>query len=85
MYLEFKLPHGGGGSAASHCLALIRKRLIEWSEQHDVRYVDKVHKHTLRVTFDNDKLYHFFLMSWNTDDDYWFTPTIIDPMKIDKY
>ena len=85
MYIEFKLPHGGGGSAASHCLHLIRKRLVEWSQQHDIRYRDKVYKHTLRVTFDEDKLYHFFLMSWNNNNDYWFTPAIIDPMKIDKH
>jgi truncated hemoglobin YjbI len=72
MYIEFKLPHGGGGSAAGHCLQLIRKRLIEWSEQHEIRYVDKVHKHTLRVTFDNDKLYHF-LSGWTGGPDL-YTP-----------
>jgi hypothetical protein len=86
MYLEFRLPMGAGGMAAAHLSSKLRAALEKWATQHDVKYRTKVHKYTLRVTFDNDQHYTFFLTSWDSSiQNGWFKPEIIYPDKVDRY
>jgi hypothetical protein len=70
MYIEFTLPTGAGGMAASHALAMIRDELYDWAAKYDVEYKTKVFKYTLRVTFDSDELYTLFGITWNPDRKY---------------
>lgn len=84
MYIEFPLPHGAGGAAAGMALVILRQKLVRWSEQHNITYTAKIYKHTYRISFDDDRMYSFFISSWNTEGRHWFTPVIKDPMKIDR-
>ena len=64
MYIEFILPSGSGGMAAGHVNAALNRALNEWSIKHDIAYAAKVVKYTKRVTFDSDKHYTVFAMTW---------------------
>lgn len=85
MYLEFRLPSGAGGAAAGFALQMLRQKLQKWSKQHNISYTSKVHKYTYRISFDDDAHYTFFMSSWNNEDNIWYKPKIIDPMKIDRF
>lgn len=64
MYIEFVLPTGAGGMAAGHVNAAINRALKEWSIKHDIAYSTKVVKYTKRVTFESDKFYNVFALTW---------------------
>ena len=64
MYIEFSLPTGAGGQSAQYVNALLTRNLNTWSAQYDVPYIKKIHKWTVRVTFENDKYYDFFALTW---------------------
>lgn len=66
MYIEFTLPQGAGGMAASIANHEIGKCLQEWSDKYGgIPYRKKNIKYTVRVTFDDDKYYDFFAMTWS--------------------
>lgn len=67
MYIEFNLPAGAAAQAAGHANYIISKELEAWSEKYQIPYITKNVKYTKRVTFENDKHYSLFAMTWNTD------------------
>lgn len=65
MYIEFRLPTGAGGMAAQYTNSVLNRNLHEWSERYGIPYNKKIHKWTVRITFDDDKFYDFFAITWN--------------------
>jgi len=65
MFIEFQLPTGSAGMAAGMMLQTIKRELTQWSERYDIPYTSKTVRYTHRVCFEEDKLYEFFVMSWN--------------------
>jgi hypothetical protein len=65
MFIEFQLPTGSAGMAAGMMLQTIKRELAKWSERHNISYTSKTVRYTHRVCFDEDKMYDFFVMSWN--------------------
>lgn len=64
MYIEFRLPSGAGGMAASYIYRRVKSEIEEWSAQHNIRYTEKLVKYNFRVAFDNDELYTYFQLTW---------------------
>lgn len=68
MYLEFHLPRiiagGPSGGVALWAVEIIRNELDQWSREHGYPHVNKIHKNTLRVTFNSDSAYSLFVLSW---------------------
>ena len=60
MFIEFQLL-----DQPEMPLHLIAKELNKWSERYNISYTSKTVKYTHRVCFEEDKLYGFFVMSWN--------------------
>ena len=83
MYLEFRLPTVGG-QAAMYANSLINKHLHAWSDQYGIPYNKKIHKYKVRVTFDDDKHYSFFALTWapktNKFSRYLLNYTLVEPM-----
>jgi hypothetical protein len=65
MYIEFSLPSGAAGLAASHALGFIRSALHEWSDKYDISYTSQLDKYSYRIQFDKDETYSFFVLTWN--------------------
>lgn len=65
MYIEFDLPTGAGGMAAQYTNSVLTRNLLEWSQRYDIPYNKKIHKYKVRVTFDDDRYYEFFALTWN--------------------
>ena len=84
MYIEFQLPTGAGGMAAQYTSSLLSRNLTAWSNRYNIRYVTKIHKYTVRVTFDQDEIYSFFAMTWQPASDkmldYLLNYRLIEPM-----
>lgn len=84
MYIEFQLPKGGGGMAAQYLNGVLTVNLHRWSDRYCIAYNKKIHKYTVRVTFDSDKSYSLFAMTWNPVSehmsDYLTNYRIIEPM-----
>lgn len=64
MYIEFRLPTGGGGMGAQYVNWQIRQKLEEWAERYNVEYTTKNIKYTLRVTFEDESLYSLFALTF---------------------
>ena len=64
MYIEFTLPKGSGGQAAAFVNNLLNKYLHEWADKYSIAYNKKIHKYTVRITFDDDRHYSLFAMTW---------------------
>ena len=64
MYIEFTLPKGSGGQAAAFVNNLLNKHLHEWADKYNIAYLKKIHKYTIRITFDEDRHYSLFAMTW---------------------
>ena len=60
MFIEFQLLDQPGMA-----LHLIKQELDRWGERYNNPYTSKTVKYTHRVCFEEDKLYDFFVMSWN--------------------
>ena len=88
MYIEFTLPAGAGGLAAQHVNAMLNKELHAWSDQYNIPYNTKIFKYTKRVTFDDEKTYAFFVITWNPTNkqhrDNLLKYRLVDPMNIDR-
>ena len=88
MYLEFRIPSGGGGMPAQYANYWLRQNLQAWSERYGVEYRAKHIKYTVRVTFDDDKMYDFFAMTWRPKSQYMQSVLeryrLIEPMKLDR-
>lgn len=70
MYIEFSLPNGAGGQAAQYVNATLTRNLNSWASRYDIAYIKKIHKWTVRVTFDNEKYYDFFALTWHPSAEY---------------
>lgn len=64
MYLEFDLPQGAGGQAAAWANQVLNQALHEWSDKYQIPYNTKIVKYKKRITFDEDKFYDFFCLTW---------------------
>jgi hypothetical protein len=65
MYIEFQLPNASAGQAAAHALLAIRRDLGYWSMQHNIRYTEKLHKLTFKVTLPTENDYTYFGLTWD--------------------
>ena len=85
MYIEFSLPTGAGGMAAQYVNSVLSRNLQDWGNQYGISYNKKIHKWTVRVTFDDDKLYDFFALTWRPKSDnmisYLTEYRFVEPMK----
>lgn len=70
MYIEFSLPTGAAAQAAGHANMIINNELEAWGKKYDIKYQTKIIKYTKRVTFDDERLYSVFAMTWNPDRKY---------------
>lgn len=88
MYIEFRIPSGGGGMPAQYANYWLRQNLQAWSERYNVEYRTKHIKYTVRVTFDDDKMYDFFAMTWRPKSQHMQNVLeqyrLIEPMNLDK-
>ena len=78
MYIEFSLSDDRPGPN----LLLIRYQLIKWAEQNgQLSYKEKTIKHKHRVTFDDNKLYTYFALTWNLAQHNQLKYRLIEPME----
>lgn len=84
MYIEFALPTGAGGQAANYVNFLLNEELHEWSDRYNIPYNTKLVKYTKRITFDDEKTYAFFALTWNPKNTqfswYLLNYRLIEPM-----
>ena len=80
MYIEFRLPTGGGGMGAQHVNWKIRQKLEEWTEKYHVECTAKNIKYTLRVTFEDESLYSLFSITWDGPEF-----RLIETLQFDRY
>ena len=84
MYIEFTLPTGAGGQAAAYVNHLLNQELHAWSDQYEIPYNTKNVKYTKRITFDDEKMYNFFVITWNpknTEFKYYLSEyRLVEPM-----
>ena len=77
MYIEFPIPMDMSNPGLG--LLRIRKDVQDWSQQHSIMYREKLVKSILKVTFDDQKTYSFFALTWDpqyTNVQY----RLVDPM-----
>jgi len=84
MYIEFQLPTGAGGMTAQYTNSVLNRNLHAWSDRYGIPYNKKIHKWTVRVTFDNEENYSFFALTWNPTSEnvlsYLTNYRLIEPM-----
>lgn len=68
MLIEFSLPTGAGGMAASHHYRQLKAEIERWTSKYNITYTDKLIKYTYRVCFEDDKDYSLFQLTWNPGD-----------------
>jgi hypothetical protein len=59
---------------------LITTLLDLWAQQYQIKYKTKFFKDTLRVTFDDDRHYTIFAMTWNPEHNSLLDYSLIEPM-----
>ena len=69
MYIEFTIPSDRGGVPAHYTDLSLKQNLKSWSERYNIAYRTKDIKYTVRVTFDDDRHYEFFALTWNPKAD----------------
>ena len=70
MYIEFTLPTGAGGMSAQYTDSILNRNLRDWSAKYQVSYTKKIVKLTVRITFEDEKAYSLFAMTWNPTADH---------------
>lgn len=81
MHIEFRLPNGAGGQAASFAKHLITNALAEWGAKRKILYRTRIDGYTYKVFFDNPAEYSIFAMTWETQGLHslsWKRITIVD-------
>lgn len=61
MYIEFKIE----SNEFNYMHPLIQMELAVWSRKHNIPYKEKTIKRDIRVTFDDDRQYTLFSLTWN--------------------
>jgi hypothetical protein len=88
MYIEFRIPSGGGGMPAQYANYWLKQNIKSWAEKYNIAYRTKDIKYTVRLTFDDDKFYNFFAVTWDPKADHMQHVLkeyrLIEPMKVDK-
>jgi hypothetical protein len=84
MYIEFSIPSGGGGMPAQYTNHWLKHNLKSWAERYSITYRTKDIRYTVRLTFDDDKLYDFFALTWNPRNPELKNYRMIEPMKLDN-
>jgi hypothetical protein len=88
MYIEFRLPSGGGGMAAQYCRYKINNAVREWAERFDIPYKTKTVKYTHRIILTCQEHYTLFGMSFEIKSVDFLEWTknwrFVEPMSIDK-
>ena len=69
MYIEFSLFDVSGRVPAQYTNEQLIQNLKSWSERYSIAYRTKNVKFTVRLTFDDNKLYNFFALTWNPKSD----------------
>lgn len=64
MYIEFRIQDNVPRMVIARAHASIGTNLAEWAEKYNIQYRQKIHKYTLRVTFDKDEFYTLFALTW---------------------
>ena len=59
MYIEFKI------EAHDYVHSALMFDIVKWAEKYDIQYKTKTIKQTIRVTFDDDRHYTLFALTWN--------------------
>ena len=84
MYIEFSLPKDAAGQAALYVNQILARELNRWSKQHGIAYKTKTIKYTKRVTFDDNRTYSFFALTWapkpSNFESYLLNYRLIEPM-----
>ena len=62
MYIQFDLPQD---ESYTYYLTTVKLNIIDWASQHHIPYNQKTVKYVHRVTFNDDRNYSFFAMTWN--------------------
>jgi hypothetical protein len=69
MYIEFTIPSDINGIhnriPAHYTSTQLKQNLKSWAERYSIAYRTKDIRYTVRLTFDDDKLYDFFALTWN--------------------
>jgi len=88
MYIEFVLSQVQADTVG-YLVRRIAAELQEWSDKYDIPYIKKHHKLSIRVTFDQNKTYSFFALTWSPscsldhESDRWLTNyRLIEPMNM---
>lgn len=68
MYVEFSIPDDS--YIAGPAFLVIRKRISEWSQKHQIPYTEKTIKQKHRVCFEEDKYYEFFALTFSRTHDF---------------
>jgi hypothetical protein len=83
MYILFELPQDDSEITA-WALSVLEHELHMWSDQYSIDYNTKIVKYTKRITFDNDKNYSFFALTWQPTTknflDFLLNYRLIEPM-----
>jgi hypothetical protein len=65
MYIEFDLPFG---SATANAWDMVNQKLDQalndWADRYKIEHCIKNVQYTKRVTFDDDRWYEFFILTW---------------------
>lgn len=69
MYIEFTIPSDRGGFPAHYTNLSLKQNLKSWSDRYNIAYRTKDIKYIVRVTFDDDRHYEFFALTWNPKAD----------------
>lgn len=70
MYIEFELARPDDplpGLVMYRANLIIDRELTLWSDRYQIAYKTKREKYKKRVTFDSDKSYSLFSMTWNSE------------------
>lgn len=81
MYIEFTLPNGSAGQAASNAINVIEGFVNVWSTKHNIPYYAKVGApYKFHVFLGEKENYTIFALTWETNPKYpsWTKPTIVD-------
>lgn len=80
MYIEFRMVWLPDGTTTA-AWPTIGVELHNWAAKYNIKYRQKIIKHTLRVTFDSDDSYMLFAMTWNPTQNELLKYNLIEPMK----
>jgi hypothetical protein len=64
VYIEFTLPSGVHGATAASALYALQRETASWSEKYNVPVTTKVIKYKFRISFNDDRSYSLFALTW---------------------